>query len=196
MQNGWNGHIIKLALADGHCGSILGLCCCHRGNDITGPSGGIITTITVAGLGVVLEHSESIFTVVKLVGGSYLVFLGLRLWVTKIQRVGVSEQIDAVRQLKAVQLYRRGLIVTASNPKAIAFCIALFPQFIDLDQPLFLQYCILSLTMAIIQGPVLFLYAYLSSQIRVWLNSPGRLNVFNRISGATFIGFGLSLFLS
>ncbi len=150
----------------------------------------------MAGLGVVLEHSESIFTVVKLVGGSYLVFLGLRLWVTKIQRVGVSEQIDAVRQLKAVQLYRRGLIVTASNPKAIAFCIALFPQFIDLDQPLFLQYCILSLTMAIIQGPVLFLYAYLSSQIRVWLNSPGRLNVFNRISGATFIGFGLSLFLS
>ncbi|NKB77344.1 MAG: LysE family translocator [Gammaproteobacteria bacterium] len=156
----------------------------------------IISSITVASLGVVIEYSTYIFSVVKWLGGSYLIYLGIRMWLTKKDRIGIRQQIDSVKQLNTGQLYRRGLIVTLSNPKAIGFVVAIFPQFVNLNRPLVSQYLVLAITMILIQGLVLLTYAYLSSQIRVWLNSPGRLNIFNRTSGTTFIGFGLSLFLS
>lgn len=115
------------------------------------------------------------------------------MWRSQKQRVGVSEQIDEVKSLHGFQLYKRGLAITLSNPKAFVYVTALLPQFIDTGKPVLPQFLILILTMMSLQMIVLNGYAFLSGRVRDWLNAPGRMSLFNKTIGATFIGFGVSL---
>lgn len=150
----------------------------------------------VMGIGVILSYSSVIYDVIKWIGGAYLGFIGVKMWRTQRERVGVGQQEEAVRHLSGWQLYRQGLWVTLSNPKFIAFVIAVFPQFIEPNKPLFPQYVYLTGTTIFFQFLVLVAYAYLASQIRQWLNVPGRLNAFGKLSGLTFMGFAIALMLS
>lgn len=156
----------------------------------------ILSGVSVAGVGAILAANVLLFEILKWCGGLYLVYLGISLWRSKKQRLGVREQIDQVKTLSPRQLYQRGLMVTFSNPKAIVFVTALLPQFMHLHKPILPQFAILIGTMLVMQLLVLNAYAFLSSQIRNWLNSPGRLQLLHKIIGASFIGFGISLALS
>jgi homoserine/homoserine lactone efflux protein len=81
--------------------------------------------------------------------------------------------------------------VAVSNPKAIVFLTALFPQFIVTDQALIPQFLGLVTTLMIFSFSFLMFYALLAHKAKNWLATPARVKWFSRISGSAFIGFGV-----
>lgn len=187
------GPAVVLAITNGILHGVRGALFAIFGN-MTGLV--ILTAVSSLGLGAVIATNEWLFDLMKWCGGLYLVYLGVMMWRTDKNRVGVAGQIDSVKSLTRWQLYQRGLVVTASNPKAIIFVTALLPQFIQPQQPLLPQFVILIGTMMTMQILVLGSYALLANQIRHWLNSGGRLKLFNRSIGTCFVGFGTLLAFS
>ena len=80
-----------------------------------------------------------------------------------------------------------------SNPKAIVFLTALFPQFLSLDAPLAPQFLLLISTLMVFSFLFLLVYALLALKAKFWLLKPSRLKVFGRVSGSIFVGFGALL---
>jgi len=83
--------------------------------------------------------------------------------------------------------------VAVSNPKAIIFLTALFPQFLNPNEPLIPQFSILILTLMILSFFFLMAYAILGNRIKTFLIRPKRIKFVNRISGLVFIGMGALL---
>ena len=84
--------------------------------------------LSLAGLGVVLTTSAWLFTVIKWIGGLYLIYLGI-----KLLRSGSTDLTapTAGRLDSRWKLFANTWLVTALNPKGMVFFIAFLPQFID-----------------------------------------------------------------
>ena len=100
-----------------------------------------IMALSALGLGAVLAASEAAFIVLKVIGAGYLVYLGIRTF-----RSSGGLQLAGGASVRKGSMYWQGVLVGASNPKALLFFAAFFPQFIDPAQPVPGQFAILSLT--------------------------------------------------
>jgi len=155
----------------------------------------ILSLLSVLGLSAMILHSAPVFFTVKMIGAGYLVFLGLRLWRNGfgIEAIRVAENGDIRNRPNILKLYSNGLLVALSNPKAIAFTTALFPQFIQPEQSMTQQFGILIITFMFLSFICLLGYAMMaerakksSAQIRV----PG---VMGKVFACAFIGSGFFL---
>jgi len=126
-------------------------------------------------LGTLLAASETLFSLVKWVGVCYLIWLGIQLWRSK--PFGVSGQSTSVTT-SPMRAFVRSLAVALSNPKGLLFFSAFLPQFINIGQPLAIQYLLLALLSATIDIVVMACYAAGGSQAAKLLTSRGlrRLN--------------------
>jgi threonine/homoserine/homoserine lactone efflux protein len=150
----------------------------------------IILSISLAGLGAVLLASSFAFEVLKYLGAVYLIYLGIKMWRNSANDTENERRPDAQR---AWARYRIGVLVALSNPKAILFGVAFFPQFIDHNQPVVAQAGILLLTFLIIETSWMCVYAGGGASLATWLRQGRRMRWFNRASGAAFFGAGLML---
>src|SRR4029079_14927752 len=102
-----------------------------------------VMLLSAMGLGALLAASESAFTVAKVAGAAYLIWLGIRTF-----RSDTVLKLDAEAGPAATRssFYLQGLLVGASNPKAVLFFPAFFPQFLDSAAPIVPQFAILALT--------------------------------------------------
>jgi threonine/homoserine/homoserine lactone efflux protein len=151
-----------------------------------------ILTLSFTGLGVVIASSEIAFTVIKWVGALYLVYLGINALLSK----QTSYNTTNTNTRKASDFrsnYVSGFIVGGSNPKAILFFTALFPQFIHPDSSLMLQYLIFTSTFIVFELSWLVFYAYLGANSSRWLLAEGRAKLFNRLTGGVFVSAGALL---
>lgn len=116
-----------------------------------------IIQILLAGFGLaaIVMSSRYGFAVVKWLGVAYLIWIGL-----KTIAASFSKQTESKSHPKASlqALWLRGFITSAANPKAVVFFAALFPQFIDSQQPVFMQILILGSTYIVVDG--IFLAGY------------------------------------
>jgi len=149
--------------------------------------------LTVAGLGTMLKTSEGLFNSVKYIGAAYLIYLGLRLILQKKNSITPAAHQVHAENTGIAKIFLQAFGVAMSNPKAIVFLTALFPQFIDITQPLIPQFLILITTLMTMSFSFLMLYAILAHRARIWLAEPNRISTFNRASGTLFIGFGALL---
>lgn len=152
-----------------------------------------IMTLSFTGLGVLISSSELAFNVVKWVGAAYLVFLGLKLFFSDANEFEILHGEEHRQSFSKLSQFVGGFLVGATNPKAIVFFTALFPQFIDKNQPLLTQYCILVLTFAVFELCWLLLYAYFGARSSTWILGNGRAKMFNKVTGGVFVGAGLFL---
>ncbi len=150
----------------------------------------VLGLIAVTGLGAVLKASETLFTLVRYTGAAYLVYLGL---IQIIQKPGQTpeESRNGLRKESGLRIFLQAFGVAVSNPKAIVFLTALFPQFIAIDKALVPQFTALMLTLMGFSFFFLMSYALLAHQAKHWLSRPSRRQWMNRASGSLFIGFGL-----
>jgi threonine/homoserine/homoserine lactone efflux protein len=86
-------------------------------------------------------------------------------------------------------IYRQAFLVAASNPKAILFAAAFFPQFINPDAAKLPQFGILLATFTVIEVGWYFVYAISGKSLAVYLQRATVMRWFNRITGGVFIGF-------
>ena len=100
-------------------------------------------TLSLAGLGALLATSATLFTALKWIGAAYLVYLGIRLWRADPTLPAASTSPE---RRNARSIFAHAFVVTALNPKSIAFFIAFAPQFIDRSAPLLPQMAIMEAT--------------------------------------------------
>jgi len=155
----------------------------------------IMSLLSVMGLSAIILHSAPVFFLVKVVGAGYLIFLGVKLW-----RQGFG--VEAIRSAaeggdqprpRIMKLYFNGLLVALSNPKAIAFTTALFPQFIHPEQSMAQQFFILIATFMFLSFVCLLAYAVMAAETKnrsTRIKLPG---VMSKVFGGAFVGSGVFL---
>jgi threonine/homoserine/homoserine lactone efflux protein len=144
-----------------------------------------IMLLSMLGLGTVLAASEVLFTALKWLGAGYLAYLGVISLLSKASSLTVPHA--SLPQVSARALYGRGVLVGASNPKALLFFGALFPQFINPSAPQLGQFLVLGLTFIGFELFWLSVYAFTAARARQWLQRPRRAMLFNRVTGVVFL---------
>lgn len=151
----------------------------------------MIMTLSFTGLGVIIASSDIAFTIIKWGGAAYLIYLGIQSFKSKVDNFSLSQSSSSPMDMFSHWL--SGFVVGASNPKAIIFFTALFPQFINTQTPLLTQYLIMAVTFAVMELFWLSFYSGLARRSSQWLTKPGRAKRFNQLTGGVFIGAGLLL---
>ena len=154
----------------------------------------VVSSLAMAGLGALIKASATVFMAVKLVGAGYLVYLGVRQWRSKgslFSQAQAPSTPDGPRSNR--QIFLQGLLIALTNPKAILFFTALFPQFLRSDQELAPQFLILTCTFMCFSFMSLMVYGLLAHAARDWFAVESRSAWFNRISGSLFLALGIGM---
>lgn len=137
--------------------------------------------VSLLGLGALLSTSAFWFTVVKWVGGLYLLYLGI-----KMLRAGVSpHEVSApTAPGSRWKLFTNTYLVTALNPKGIVFFVAFLPQFINQNTGATQQLWVLAITFVTMATLNATLYAIFAGSARKVLVSPRAQRYFNLAGGS------------
>jgi len=155
-------------------------------------SGTVVHTLAAAfGLSAILAASTTAFTIVKWIGGGYLIYLGLRILLSHSALSNPTHR----REASLRSIYRQGMLTNLLNPKVSLFFLAFLPQFVDPAIPhrvltfLFLGGCFLlsgtlwCLVLACAAGSI-------SSTLKKWRTIT---HVTERLTGGLFILLGIRL---
>lgn len=154
----------------------------------------IQASIAVAGLGVILTTSTTLFMIIKYIGALYLIYLGIKLYKTPFYIS--NENKEKTKSVNLKKLFTEAFIVAASNPKALIFFTALFPQFITQNQNNMMHYILLVSILGIIAFICMMIYSLSSYFIKDLFNKTSLSKYFGKIVGSIFIGIGATLALS
>ncbi|MCG2583168.1 LysE family translocator [Massilia sp. TS11] len=148
----------------------------------------VLIALCMFGIGALIKSSLVWLTVLKWVGGAYLVWLGIQVW----RAPPITVELDtAASQANGWSLFRQGALSAATNPKGLLFFSAFLPQFIDPARGLFMQFVVVALTFATTEFAVEFALASAAYRVRPWLKRVGRR--FNRTCGGIFVAIGAAL---
>lgn len=144
--------------------------------------------VSLLGLGALLATSAFWFTVVKWVGGLYLLYLGIRLL-----RAGIASTEMAAPQAPGSRwrLFANTYLVTALNPKGIVFFVAFLPQFISPSASVTHQLWVLAATFVAMAALNATLYAVFAGSARKLLSSPRAQRRFNLAGGSLLSAAGI-----
>jgi homoserine/homoserine lactone efflux protein len=180
------GPAVLLALANTVASGAKGAAASSFGN-VLGVA--VVSVVAMLGVGALLQVSQAMFLVVKGLGAGYLIWLGVSRW---RRREGAFEAPDAVAASPR-RLFRQGFVVAVTNPKAILFFTALFPQFISASAPVLPQFVVLTSTFLVCSVIAHASWITLARVARRWLANPRHARRFDLACGTAFVGLGLSL---
>ena len=152
-------------------------------------TGGLFHVLAaVIGLSAILAASAEAFTVVKLLGAAYLVWLGIRTLLSRDERIGGRAVEPTLGRT-----YRRGVVVNVLNPKTALFFLAFLPQFVDPDGSTRGQLAVLGIVFVVIALTSDLVWALVAGTAGGMLRrSRTFLRVQRYVSGTIFVGLGRS----
>jgi threonine/homoserine/homoserine lactone efflux protein len=144
--------------------------------------------VSLFGLGALLVTSAFWFTVVKSLGGMYLIYVGV-----KLLRAGASSAalVAPLARGSRLGLFANTYAVTALNPKSIVFFVAFLPQFINHGDRVSQQLWILTATFVSMAALNATLYAIFAGSARKLLDSPRSRQRFNVAGGSLLLAAGM-----
>lgn len=150
----------------------------------------VYVVLTVMGIATLFKYSPVAYTVLKLGGAGYLVYLGYQYFDVKAFS---AEQKPQVEVLDTSKILKQSLIVELTNPKAALFFVALLPQFVDENQG---QVAIQLLILGAIYSVIAFLcdvfVATAAGKLGNWLaQHPNSVIWQDRVAGVILIGLGI-----
>jgi threonine/homoserine/homoserine lactone efflux protein len=173
-------------------GRVLG-----RGRDgavafVTGMAIGDVVwlSLAVAGLAVLTETFQEVFTVVKYAGAAYLLYLAVKMWTAP--SAARSLEPVATRESRS-KLFLAGLAVTMGNPKTMVFYLALLPNLVDLARVDMLAYAELAVVTLAVLALVFGFYIVLALRARALITSPRAVRLVNRGSGVIMAGAAVAI---
>jgi threonine/homoserine/homoserine lactone efflux protein len=146
----------------------------------------IYLAFAVLGLSFIANQFGEVFTVVRVLGGSYLIYLGVRIW--RAEPEPFANHTTPRRGV--VRGYLSGLPITLGNPKVVLFYIGFIPTFVDLTA---LGAADIAAMMAIVAATLLVtecFYAYASARARRLFQSRRSVKLLNRGAGGLLTGTG------
>lgn len=147
-----------------------------------------IIALSMFGIGALIKSSIVWLTVLKWVGGAYLVWLGIQVW--RSPPVTIEDRAEAV-EASGWSLFRQGALSAATNPKGLLFFSAFLPHFIDPHGSLVVQFAVMAATFVVTEVVTEYALASAAHRVRPWLSRVGRR--FNRVCGGLFVVIGAAL---
>lgn len=150
------------------------------------------TILSGLGLSVILQTSVVLFTIIKVVGAVYLIYLGIQMFISKQSSISIKKTVYQSRR----KLFVQGVIMNVTNPKVALFFISFIPQFISVDNQYGpIPFLILGSIFAVMGAITSFIIAIFSSSLTTKLRDNILAEkIINKISGAVFVILGISLF--
>lgn len=150
--------------------------------------------LVVAGLAPLLAALGPWAEALKLIGAAYLVWLGIQAWRAPIEHGDVA--MPAAPRASPATLYRRGFLISVTNPKVLAFYAAFFPQFIDAAKPATPQLMLLAVSFVTLGALSDGTYAVAAGRLAPRLKSVRAQIIRNKITGVVLAAAGLGLALA
>ncbi|KAB0642854.1 LysE family translocator [Burkholderia latens] len=148
------------------------------------------------GLTALLAASAAAFTVIKLVGAAYLIYLGVRMIVTKQAAAQTGAQAEPATAAKPLrQLFMQGFWTNVLNPKVVLFFVSFFPQFVSADSPhKALPFLALGSVFVVMSTVWTSIVAWVAGSVtQRFSGKPGVKKWLDRTVGSVFVGLGLRL---
>ena len=149
-----------------------------------------VMLLSALGLGALLAASRAAFTVAKVLGAAYLIYLGIKTF--RSEATVLSDGTYAKPAMRS-SFFLKGFLVGASNPKALLFFAAFFPQFLNPAVAFAPQFALLALTFMAFELAVLTCCALGVARIAPVLRASGPMRWVNRICGGLFTLMGTLL---
>jgi threonine/homoserine/homoserine lactone efflux protein len=150
----------------------------------------IFLLFAVFGLSMMARALGNLFFLVKICGGAYLVWLGVKIWLQKPEPVQIHQN-SAIRS-KWGNLVS-GLIITLSNPKVILFYCGFLPTFFDLSTLTIIDLAFVVVIITAVLSGVLTTYAYLASRARRMFTNQRAVKRLNRAAGGVMVAAGVAI---
>jgi homoserine/homoserine lactone efflux protein len=148
--------------------------------------------IVAAGVGLLVSESPTLFNVVRYSGAAYLVLLGIRQF--RSRGAGADEGPMSHPRASHWAMFRRGVLVNLTNPKAVVFFLAFTPQFIRPERPMATQYTVLAATVVVVDVLVMwFVFAFAARGLRRLTHDERGRRRLGRVFGGLFVGVGALL---
>ncbi|MPZ62886.1 MAG: LysE family translocator [Propionibacteriales bacterium] len=161
---------------------------------VGGAIGSFVAAAAVAiGIGAVVQTSATVYTVIKLVGAAYIIYLGVRAFRDRrALRAAFEEQVRTVGSRRTCL---EGFVVSVTNPKSAVFFAAVLPQFVDRSNgDAGLQMVMLGGVFAVIALVSDSIWGTAAGTVRSWFaRSARRLELVGGASGVTMVGLGVGL---
>lgn len=154
---------------------------------------GVLIISGAVGITTMMALMADLFQIVRWVGAAYLIYLGIREW--RSRGMTLDEAKPAPPRTTA-KVFSTAFLIALTNPKAILFYIAFFPQFLDPALPANPQ---LTAMVAAFIGLALMLdgtYALLCGRLRQWFADKRRARLQGKVTGTLLIATGLGLALA
>jgi threonine/homoserine/homoserine lactone efflux protein len=158
-------------------------------------SGQVVQVAAVAlGLGIMVAQSVVLFSLVKLAGAGYLVYLGIK----AIRHLRHHTRERHPQETRPLHLVGEGFVVGATNPKSVVFFAAVLPQFVDYPSGAIpLQLALLGVVFLLIALVSDSIWAIAAGSARQWVaRSPGRESAVEATGGVLMVGLGGALALT
>jgi threonine/homoserine/homoserine lactone efflux protein len=153
------------------------------------------TLLAALGISALIAASAWAFTALKIAGGAYLIYLG---WQALRSQGGMNSPQASAATTSVWQLFGKGLLANAINPKVVLFFLAFLPQFVQTDRG-DAPWQILQLgAVSTMQAALLFgLLGYFAGHVGRWLNRHAKAGLWlDRTAGSIFVALGLKLIIS
>ncbi len=145
------------------------------------------------GAAFMLEYPK-VFTVFKILGGLYLLWIGIQMWQSR-GRMAIQDLNDEPQQIPRHQLFLQGFVTAIANPKGWAFFLSLLPPFLNPEEPILGQVLVMWPTILVIEFLSLLAYACGGRTLRHLLSKSNNVRLLNRIAGTLMMVVGVWLAL-
>ena len=155
----------------------------------------IVAMASVIGIAAIMLQYPQLFSVLKVLGACYLLYIGINMWRSK-GKMAVTTTTNKAMELSKQSLFNQGLLTAIANPKGWAFMISLLPPFINKNVELLPQLSLLIAVILISEFICMMLYATGGKTIGKILTKKNNLKLLNRTSGSLMIIVAIWLALS
>jgi threonine/homoserine/homoserine lactone efflux protein len=152
--------------------------------------GALMATVSATGVGLLLATSPRAFTALQYAGAAYLIWLGVKLWRSAPR---AAEPGTVAEPSAGERRFMEALALQVTNPQAIVFFVAVFPQFVDPEAARIPQFMALIACWALLVVAIHSAYALAASRAAGLLNRPGARGMLQRAGGMAFMAFGVAL---
>ena len=151
----------------------------------------VLMLLSALGLSLLVAQAQWIFHGIQWLGAAYLMYLGYQL-----MRAAPLSVAQVAQQVRRDHLFGKAFLVAITNPKGLIYFGALFPQFIDVQQPMAMQFTWLTLIFLAMDLLWMLAYAAGGRMLMHWINSPRHQRWFNYCCGGALVLAGIALAFS
>jgi len=156
----------------------------------------ITASITSLGIGALIVNSQSLFSIIKILGAIYVIYLGLKQFKLskKISAYDIKD-VHELRNKNIFSFYKEAFLLSILNPKPLVFFIAVFPQFMNNGADVYIEVFGMTFIFMIISFSSLIIYGLLANYSKKLFTSKLIMEIFHQSVSFLFICLGSFMIL-